>query len=144
MKKVILLCLLAGWLPALAQSPDDQSLILQQCFDLPQLQGYFPKDAAGNIRQLVILDHGVVLNQPLQATKNGISPVVLSKQGIAGGQADAYFLFNDLSVRQDKAHVAFAYYYSPGELVSVTIELSRLVTGWTIQNAKLLERHENN
>lgn len=144
MKRFILLCLLAGTIwPAQGQTSSEQSLVLQQCFDLPQLQSYYPKDASGHIRQLVIMNHGVAFDVNLSATKDGMAPMILGKNDMVGGQADAYFLFNELTIGQSKARVVFAYYYAPQYLVSVSVNLDRSALGWTVLDAKLQERHEN-
>jgi hypothetical protein len=145
MKKCLLLCLLLGSLwPAQAQSPSDQTLVLQHCLDLQQLQSYYPKDAFGNIRQLVILEHGVAFSRDLNVSKNGLAPAFLEKKDMVGGQADAYFLFNQVSIGEQKAHVVFAYYFAANSLVSVTLEMVRAGGAWSVINSKIEERHENN
>lgn len=65
-----------------AQSLDDQSKVLQKCFDQTELQPYFPLDNAGNPDQVYVMQYAVSFPSGLNVSKAGKPVLFKSREEI--------------------------------------------------------------
>ncbi len=65
-----------------AQSLDDQSKVLQKCFDLTELQPYYPLDNAGNPDQIYVMQYAVTFPVGLNVSKWGNAVLFMSREEI--------------------------------------------------------------
>lgn len=145
MRKVLLLLLFisvaaSGHLQG--QSPDDMAKVLQECIDLKELTPYYPLNADGNYKQLVVMQHGVSFPSGIDVLFAEQPLLLRSKQEVMNGN-NPYFLFWDFSISANNADVAFSYHLNPAapdEVVGVDLNLEKSGTEWQIINSKIERR----
>lgn len=109
---LILILILITTRTSMAQSRQDQTQILQKCIGLPELQKYFPLEADGNLKPLVInYWHPVLFPTDLTLSQNGKNILfrLMSMESVKNGEA--YFLFNKFEILQGSSVVKFEYRY---------------------------------
>ena len=139
---LVILMLFGLAIQGVAQSSDDRAQILQKCIDFQELQRYYPRDARGAIKQLNIMQHGISFPENMNVSKNGIRPVLLSKQQVNDTDTKAYFLFHEFKVSEAVASVAFIYHYNDADQLVVTLELEKTGSTWSIKKSNALIDHE--
>lgn len=145
MKRTLLFSFILGLgICAMGQLSDQQALILQKCIDLPELQEFYPSNPDGNKKALHILQHGVSFPTDITVRKFGKPLVFDDKQGIHNSPFPAYFLFQEFSIEQTVARIAFAYYYEPAQnpeaVILVNVVMTKSNGEWRIENSQIERR----
>lgn len=119
----------------------DQSMVLQKCIDLPELQQYYPMDADGNFKPIYIMQHSI--NFPDNLNLDGFSKkiVFMTKDQIYKNNVDAFFQFEKFDILQNSANITFTYFYDLNikSLIKqiVPIELLKAGDSWNELTIKL-------
>lgn len=142
MKKYTLIVLfIATTIFAFGQSRQDQIQIVQKCIGLPELQKYFPLDADGNLKPLVInYWHPVLFPTDLTLTQNGENIQFRLMSAESGKNGEAYFLFNKFEVLQSSSLVKFEYRYDnfiQPKMLQVALGLIKSGDAWEISTIKV-------
>jgi hypothetical protein len=127
----------------MAQSLDDQSKILQRCFDLNELQQYFPLDNTGNPDQVYVMQYGIAFPAGLIVSKAGKLVLFVSREEITQNKIKSYFIFRSFDLSASEAKASFNFFYSfdyttnQFKMVMVNIELNKINQDWSVTNIKL-------
>lgn len=126
----------AGW-PLVMVTADDAA-VLQRCVDLAELQEFYPKNADGSYRRLVIMQHAVSFPETIAVSHNGQNLLFKAKGDAISGES--YFYFHSFDVLDSTAKVEFTFYYDQNGTVPkmqvVTLQLQKSANGWNITNKK--------
>jgi hypothetical protein len=126
-----------------AQSLDDQSTALQKCFDLTELQHYYPLDNAGNPDQIYVMQYAVAFPVGLNVSKSGKPILFKSREEIVQNKISSYFIFRSFDITGNVAKASFSYFYSfdyttnQFKMVMVNIELNKVNLDWNVINIKI-------
>jgi len=127
----------------MGQSTDDQSKVLQKCFDQTELQPYFPLDNAGNPDQVYVMQYAVSFPAGLNVSKAGKPVLFKSREEIIQNKITSYFIFRSFDVTANVAKASFSYFYSfdyttnQFKMVMVNIELNKINLDWSVINIKI-------
>ena len=127
----------------MAQSLDDQSKVLQKCFDLTELQPYFPLDNTGNPGQVYVMQYAVSFPVGMNVSKAGKPVLFASRDEILQGKIAYYFIFRSFDITGNVAKASFSYFYSfdyttnQFKMVMVNIELNKTNLDWGVINFKI-------
>jgi hypothetical protein len=127
----------------MAQSLDDQSKVLQKCFDQTELQPYFPLDNVGNPDQVYVMQYGIAFPTGLNVTKAGKPVLFISREEIIQNKIKSYFIFRSFDITAGVAKAYFNYFYSfdyttnQFKMVMVNIELNKINLDWSVINIKI-------
>lgn len=128
---------------ALAQTSDDVKAIVKLCIDHQPLESFFPKDAFGKSKQLVVQLHGIDM-EGIALSKFDKPVLFLDKKAMGSHLPEAFFLFHNIRMEGDNAWVDFLYDYVPSSMESgkvlVELQLRRDTGNWEIFNSKMEER----
>ena len=120
------------------QNREDQAQILQKCIELQELQMYYPLDADGNQKPLIInYWHPVLFPADLTVTHAGSNVEFRLMSLEKSKNAEAYFLFKKFEVFPGSSLVKFDYSYNDSDhlkAIEVTLELSKTLDKWEIAN----------
>ena len=126
------------------QNSHDQTQILQQCIDLPDLQQYYPYENDSVRKPVCILQHGVSFPSGIEVSKFGKSVLLCDKSQIAAMGINSYFLFWEFKIDQNSAKIDFVYnYVDSGSLPKkqkISVELKKIKDSWAVVNSKMEER----
>ncbi|MCK9640325.1 MAG: hypothetical protein M0R39_10510 [Prolixibacteraceae bacterium] len=137
---MLLLCIQKN---GVAQSLDDQSKVLQKCFDLTELQQYFPLDNVGNPNQVYVMQYAVTFPTGLNVLKAGKPVLFVSREEIIQNKIKSYFIFRSFDLTASEAKASFNFFYSfdyatnQFKMVMVNIELNKINQDWSVTNIKL-------
>ncbi len=124
-----------------SQTLNDQALVLQKCFDIGQLQAYYPQYANNSYQQLHVLQFPVTFPANLGVSKFGQPILFLTRAQVFASNPDAFFSFMTFSITGNTASVVFDFNYnrlsvSPSS-VNVTVNLEKISNSWSITNLTL-------
>ena len=125
---------------ALAQPIDDKSMVLQKCFDLPDLQQYYPVDEAGNPSQIYVMEYPLAFSPDLNVSKFDKQVIFMSREDIISNKVEAYFIFRIMDISERLAKVSINYFYDfdyatqQSKLVMVNLEMDKAGTAWELTN----------
>jgi len=129
-----------------AQSRQDQSQILQKCIELQELQQYYPLDANGNQKPLIInYWHPVLFPTDLMVMNGGKNVEFREMSAENNKNAEAYFLFKKFEVFPGSSLVKFDYSYNNADhlkAIEVTLELSKTLDEWEIANIHVSNKEQ--
>jgi hypothetical protein len=138
---VLLLLFLLTFKGVFAQTPADQSQIIQKCLDLSEIQQYLPSDLQGNHLPAYIMQLPMVLPEDADVTKFGKKPVYLNRTEMYANNTEAFFQFREITIEQSSARVLFTFncnYTQPQQKVlHYTILLQKNDNDWTITSTEL-------
>jgi len=138
---LILILILITTRTVMAQSRQDQTQILQKCIELPELQKYFPLEADGNLKPLVInYWHPVPFPTDLTLSQNGKNILFRSMPMESGKYSEAYFLFNKFEILQGSSVVKFEYRYDnliQPKVIQVALGFIKSGEAWEISTKKV-------
>lgn len=127
---------------AMAQSSTDAADVLQKCIDLPELQQYYPLDAAGTPLQIYVMQYPVSFESDLELSKFGKSVLFMDRTEIVENEIQAHFMFRSFDLTQNTAQVNLNYFYNYNystkqfNMVSSIIELHKTDTLWSVSDIK--------
>ncbi len=150
MKKSKFICftiLILGWivlfLPQniMAQSlAQDQTQILQECFEIPNVQKLVEINSDN---QIFIMQHSVNFTESLDFTNYGKEVVFMSKPEIYSNKIDVFFLFEKFEISQTSASISYILFYDYNTAFKekiVMLELQKTGGLWSILSTKLERR----
>ena len=95
----------------MAQSIESNTMFLQKCIDLTELQSYYKTDNRGNVDQLYIMQFPTTFSTDLKVSKSGRQAIFMSKEEISKNEVSSYFAFRTYEITGDKANATFNYFY---------------------------------
>lgn len=124
-----------------AQSFDEQSLILQTCIDLAEIQQYYPKNEDNSFKQLYILNFPVVFSVSLSVSKSNLPVLFSSREEIRNENPDAFLSFSHFDVTEESASIEFQFNHhrltdSPG-VINCNLTLVKESGVWLKSNLTL-------
>jgi len=123
---------------SVAQVLDDQSLVVQKCIDLPELQQYYPQNMDNSYKQLRILNFPVSFPENLNVSKFGQSVLLKTRAEILTDNPDAFIAFSTFSITETTASVVFEISYNrlTGSPKSITgsVSLEKTAGNWIVTN----------
>jgi len=124
-----------------AQSRNDQVLILQKCIDLPELQSYLLKDSEGNVQQLYI-NYWNPLLFPLNLglTKGGKSIIYKPMYADSDKAGVPFILFRTFLITGEVAKVDFEYHFltnNSSQLLKIHLDFIKNDNDWEISKTSL-------
>lgn len=141
---ILLLIVVLGSKSIFAQNRQNQAQILQKCIELPKIQKYYPLDADGNQKPLIInYWHPVLFPTDLTVIKDGKNVEFREMSAENNKNAEAYFLFHEFDVFQNSSVVRFDYCYTNAihlKVIEITLELSKAGDNWEIENVQVITR----
>ena len=145
MKTISLMILFTmATISAIGQSRNDQTRILQQCIDLPDLQQYYPYETDGVRKPVYILQHGVSFPSDIEVSKFGKRVQLVDKAQLSYLKISSYFLFWEFKTDQNSAQVDFVYNFINADnlprMKRVNLELQKNNETWTVSKTKIEER----
>jgi len=124
-----------------AQSRNDQALILQKCFDLSELQSYLIKDSDGTIQQLCVKYlHPVLFPLNLGITKGGKDIIYKELSTYEVKEGDPFVFFKKFQITGEVAKVDFEYHFvtnNSSNLLKVHLDFMKIGNDWEISNKSL-------
>ena len=125
----------------IAQSRNDQALILQKCIDLPELQSDLMKDSEGNIQQLYI-NYWNPLLFPLNLgiTKGGKNIVYKPMYSDSDKAGVPFILFRTFLITGEVAKVDFEYHFvtnNSSQLLKIHLDFIKNDNDWDITKTSL-------
>jgi hypothetical protein len=124
-----------------AQSRQDQAQILQKCIELQELQQYYPLDAKGNQKPLIInYWHPVLFPTDLTLLNDGKNVEFREMSLESDKNAEAYFLFKKFVVLQSSSVVKFDFSYDNfnlPKLLEVMLDLAKVGDAWEISGIQV-------
>jgi len=126
---------------SVAQPQDDQSMVIQKCIDLTELQQYYPQNADNSYKQLRILNFPVSFPENLKVSKFGQSVLFQTRAEILADNPDAFMAFNTFSIIENTASVVFEISYnrltvSPNS-INGSVSLEKAAGNWSVTNLTL-------
>jgi hypothetical protein len=127
----------------MAQPIDDQSKVLQKCFDQTELQPYFPLDNTGNPSQVYVMQYAVSFPVGMNVSKAGKPVLFSTREEILQNKIASYFIFRSFDISASVAKASFSYFYSfdyatsQFKMVMVTLELNKVNLDWNVINIKV-------
>jgi hypothetical protein len=126
-----------------AQSQDDQALVLQKCIDLPELQQYYPLNEEGSLKPLYIVQYPVSFPSDLAIEKEGTIVKFMTSSDITINKVAAYFMFRSFNIHQNSANINCNYFYNYNytskqfKMLSVIIEMKKVGLQWNISTINI-------
>jgi hypothetical protein len=147
MKKITLIILLVlASTFTFAQSRQDQTQILQKCIELSQLQQYYPLEADGSQKPLIInYWHPVLFPTDLTVMNSGKNVEFRLMSMESGKNAEAYFLFYKFEVFESSSSVKFDFSYNKAnhlKVLEVMLDLSKTGDNWEITNIQASSKEQ--
>lgn len=128
------------------QSRQDQAQILLKCIELSQLQQYYPLEADGSQKPLIInYWHPVLFPTDLTVMNGGKNVEFREMSAENNKNAEAYFLFKKFEVFPGSSLVKFDYSYNDSDhlkAIEVTLELSKTLDKWEIANIHVSNKEQ--
>jgi len=129
-----------------AQSRQDQAEILQKCIELSQLQQYYPLEADGSQKPLIInYWHPVLFPTDLTVTNGGKNVEFRVMSMESSKNAEAYFLFYKFEVSGSSSSVKFDFSYNKAnhpKMLEVMLDLSKTGDNWEIANIQFSSKEQ--
>lgn len=129
-----------------AQSRQDQAQILQKCVELQELQKYYPLDADGSQKPLIInYWHPVLFPTDLTIINGGKNVEFRVMSMESSKNAEAYFLFYKFEVFQTSSVVKFDFSYDNAnhlKVLEVMLDLSKKSDAWEIANIQVSNKEQ--
>lgn len=128
-----------------AQQLNDQSLVIQKCIDLSELQQYYPLDNAGLPEQIYVMEYPVKFPADLSVSKSGKQIVFMSREDIIKNQIKAYFIFRSLDITGNLAKANINYFYDfdystkHSKMIMLNLELNKTDSTWEVTQINLKE-----
>lgn len=121
-----------------AQNRQDQAQILQKCIELPQLQQYYPLDADGSQKPLIInYWHPVLFPTDLTIMNGGKNVEFRLMSMESSKNEEAYFLFYKFEVSESSSSAKFDFSYNNvnhRKVLEVMLDLSKTGDAWETTN----------
>ncbi len=123
---------------SMAQSLDDQTMVLQKCIDLPELQQYYPLDGAGNPDQIYVMQYSATFSSDLNISKSGKQVVFMSREDIIKNKVKAYFIFRSFEISGNLATANINYFYDfdnttmQSKMVMANVEMNKVGSDWVV------------
>lgn len=125
----------------IAQSSNDQQLVLQQCIDLPAMQQYYPIDGNGKLIQANIMKNALLLPDDMNLTLGGMDINYIPQSEISSIPFGGFFTYRNILTEGNKSNVVFNFFYKKNTLnfriINVNVELEKSGSNWTIKNYNL-------
>ena len=123
-----------------AQVPDDITMILQKCIDLPDLQQIYPVNNDGSLKQLNVLQHGVSFPSNTNISKSGLKVRFVDKNQLADEEITSYFLFWEFVIDNNSAKVDFIYNFQDTDntpkMYHAKLEMRKSGDEWSVSGTK--------
>jgi hypothetical protein len=141
---IILLVLVSSC--TFAQNRQDQAQILQKCIELSQLQQYYPLEADGSQKPLIInYWHPVLFPTDLTIMNGGKNVEFRLMSMESSKNAEAYFLFYKFEVYESSSSVKFDFSYNKAnhrKVLEVMLDLSKTGDAWEITNIQVSNKEQ--
>jgi hypothetical protein len=114
---------------------DSKAQIVQKCLDIPEIQLVYPVDGSGNHIPVHIMQYPIVFDTDIALEKFGSKPVYMNRTEMRDNKIEAYFLFQEIDIKESSAHVAFVVYYNQSttkQVMLIDLNFEKKENDWVI------------
>ena len=140
---LLIIALLLGAVSSWGQIANDQAAVLQKIIELPDLQQYYPKNGAGSLKQICIMQYPTAFSAEVTTALDASKVVFRSREAIEASHTEAYFIFRSLEVDANSAKAIITYFYNfdytsnQFKMLTINVELQKSGAVWNITNVNL-------
>lgn len=142
MKKIILILFLSYGLMNILQSQttDEQSIVLQKCIDLSEMQQYYPTSADENLKKIYIMQYPVIFSSSITVFKFDKKIEFKTRPEIYALNATCFYLFKTFKINNNTANISFSFYYdyiTSKKMIEGNVELEKVENSWIVKETKI-------